>query len=88
MDWHGLTWIGIDYPAFQTKLSVRGMCLKKPGFVCYHPDCQEPLVIFERWGGLLKHNNKDHRNRSGFVDSRQLAMFDTTKLLATSVAFA
>jgi hypothetical protein len=68
MDWHGLTWIGIDYPAFQTKLSVRGMCLKKPCFVCYHPDCQEPLVIFERWGGLLKHNNKDHRNRSGFVD--------------------
>ena len=42
----------------------------------------------EAWGGLLKHNNKDHRNRSGFVDSRQLAMFDTTKLLATSVAFA
>ena len=22
----------------------------------------------EAWGGLLKHNNKDHRNRSGFVD--------------------
>jgi hypothetical protein len=60
--WIDLDRHGSSIPGLRLSHSLANM---QTGFFCIHPDCDR---VYERWNGLQKHNNREHRDDVNFVD--------------------